>query len=67
MTAYNESLGPPFIWKILFAFVFLEYLNSYICFIFFTIIVVFFYYHYIFWLSLHLDEFMKVFTFFDAG
>ena len=43
MTAYNESLGPPFIWKILFAFVFLEYLNSYICFMFFTIIFFFFF------------------------
>ena len=68
MTAYNESLEPPVIWRLLFAFVFLEYLNTYICFIFFRNILVHkLLFVVVFWLSLHLDEFMRVFPFFDAG
>ena len=68
MTAYNVSLGPPVIWRLLFAFVFLGYLATYICFIFFANILVYnLLFFIVFWLSLHLDEFMKVFPFFDAG
>ena len=60
MTAYDESSGPLAIWTLLFAYVFLEYLNTYICFIFFGNILVFFFffslslgYHYIiFWCRL---------------
>ena len=68
MTAYFKSLGPPVMWRFLFAFVFLEYLNTYICFLFFTNILV----HklllfIVFWLLLHLDEFMRVISFSDAG
>ena len=60
MTAYDESLGPPVIWR-LFAFVLLEYLNTYTCFIFFTNNLVYKLLFFIaFWLSLHLDEFMRV-------
>ena len=40
MTAY-ESTGPPVTWKLFVAFVFLEYLNAFICFIFFTNILVY--------------------------
>ena len=68
MTAYDESLEPPVIWRLLFAFVFLEYLNTYNCFIFFTNILVYKLLFFIaFWLSLHLDEFMRVFPFFEVG
>ena len=68
MAAYDESLGPPVIWRLLFAFVLLEYLNAYICFIFFRNILVYkLLFFVVFWLSLHLDEFMRVFPFFDAG
>ena len=68
MTAYNESLGPPVLWKLLFAFVFLGYLTTYICFTFFTNIL--FYkllFFIVFWLSLHLDEFRRVFPLLDAS
>ena len=68
MTAYDESLGPPVIWRLLLAFVFLECLNTYICFIFFkNILVDKLLFFDVFWLSLHLDEFMRVFPFFEAG
>ena len=68
MAAYDESLGPPVIWRLLFAFVLLEYLNAYICFIFFRNILVYkLLFFVVFWLSLHLDEFMRVFPLFDAG
>ena len=68
MTSYDGSLGPPVIWRLLFAFVFLEYLNTYICYIFFRNILVYkLLFFVVFWLSLHLDEFMMVFPFFDAG
>ena len=68
MTAYDESLGPPVIWRLLLAFVFLECLNTYICFIFFkNILVDKLLFFIVFWLSLHLDEFMRVFPFFEAG
>ena len=68
MTAYDESLGPPVIWRLLFAFVFLECLSTYICFIFFkNILVDKLLFFIVFWLSLHLDEFMRVFPFFEAG
>ena len=68
MTAYDESLGPSVIWRLLVAFVFLEYLNTYICFIFFTNILIYKLLLFIFFrLSLHLDKFMRVFPFFDAG
>ena len=67
MTAYDESSGPHAIWR-LFAFVFLEFLNTYICLILFTNILVYKLLSFIVcWLSLHLDEFMRVFPFFDAG
>ena len=52
MTAYDESTGPPVIWRLLFAFVFLEYLNNCICFIFSTIFLV---YKLLFSLSLGCD------------
>ena len=68
MTAYNESLGPPVIWRLLFAFAFLGYLSTYFCFIFFTNILVYKLLFFIgFWLPLHLDEFMRVLPLFDAG
>ena len=68
MAAYDESFGPPVISRLLFAFVFLEYLNNYICFLFFTNILFYKLLFFIaFWRSLHLDEFMTVFPFFDAG
>ena len=68
MTSYDGSLEPPVIWRLLFAFVFLEYLNTYICYIFFRNILVYkLLFFVVFWLSLHLDEFMMVFPFFDAG
>ena len=68
MTAYNKSLGPPVIWRLLLAFVFLGCLTTYICFIFFTNILVYKLLFFIaFWLSLNLDEFMRIFPFFDAG
>ena len=41
MTAHDESKEPSVIWRLLFAFVFLEYLNTYICVIFFTNILVY--------------------------
>ena len=65
MTAYDESLGPPVvIWRLLFAFVFLEYLNTYICFLFFKNILVHkLLFFIVFWLSLHLDEFIRFFHF----
>ena len=67
MTEYHESSGPPAIQRF-FAFVFLEFLNTCICLIFFTNILVYkFLFFIIFWLSLHLDEFMRLFPFFDAG
>ena len=67
MTVYDENSGPPTIWR-LFAFVFLGFLNTYICFIFFTSILVYKLLSFIVcWLSLHLDELMRVFPFFDAG
>ena len=68
MAAYDESSEPP-IWRLLFAFVILEYLNTYNCFIFFINILVYklLFFVVVFWLSLHLDEFMRVFPFFDAG
>ena len=67
MTSYDENLGPPVIWRLLFAFLFLGYLATYICSIFFTNILVYKLLLFaVFWLSLHLDEFMKVFPFFDA-
>ena len=40
MTSYDESLGPHVNWRLLFAFVFVECLNTYISFIFFTNILV---------------------------
>ena len=68
MAAYDESLGPPITWRLLFAFVFLEYLDTYICFIFFRNILVYkLLFFAVFWLSLYLDEFMRVFLFFDVG
>ena len=68
MAAYDEGLGPPVIWRSLLAFVFLEYLNTFICYIFFTNILVYKLLLFIvFWLSLHLGEFMRIFPFFDAG
>ena len=68
MTEEDESLGPPVIWRLLSAFVFLEYLNIYICFIFFTNILVYkLLFVIVFWLPLHLDEFIRVFPFFDVG
>ena len=64
MAAYDESFGPPIISRLLFAFVFLEYLNTYICFLFFTNILVYkLLFFIVFWRSLHLDEFMTVFPF----
>ena len=68
MAAYYENLGPPVIRWLLFASVFLEYLNAFICFTFFKNILVYKLLFFVaFWLLLHLDEFMKVFPFFDAG
>ena len=32
MTAYDERLGPPVLWRLLFEFVFSGYLTTYICF-----------------------------------
>ena len=64
MTVYDQSLGSPVVWGLLFAFVFLEYLNTYICFIFFRNILVHkLLFFIVFWLSLHLDEFMRIFHF----
>ena len=64
MTAHDKSTEPPLIWRLLFTFVFLEYLNNYICFIFFTNILVYkLLFFIVVWLSLHLDEFMRVFHF----
>ena len=40
MTAYDENSGPTAIWR-LFAFVLLEFLNTYICLIIFTNILVY--------------------------
>ena len=60
MIAYNESLRPPVLCRLLFAFVFLGYLTAYICFIFFINILVYkLLFFIVFWLSLHLDEFMR--------
>ena len=68
MTGYDERTGPPVIWRFLFAFMFLEYLNIYICFIFFTYILVFkLLFFIVFTLSLQVDELMRVFPFFDAS
>ena len=68
MNALDESTGPPVIWRLLFTFVFLEYLNIYICFIFFTHILVYkMLFFIVFTLSLHSYEFMRGFSFFDAG
>ena len=68
MTGYDECTGPPVIWRFLFAFMFLEYLNTYICFIFFSNILVFkLLFFIVFTLSLHVDELMRVFPFFDAS
>ena len=65
MTAYNESSGPPVIWRSLFAFAFLEYLNTYNCFKFRTNILVYkLLFFIVFRLSLHLGEFMRFFHFF---
>ena len=64
MTGYNESLGPSVLWRLLFAFVFLGHLTTYICFIFFTnILVSKLLFFIVFWLSLHLDEFIRFFFF----
>ena len=68
MTGYDECTGPPVIWRFLFAFMFLEYLNTYICFIFFSNILVFkLLFFIVFTLSLHVDELMRVFPSFDAS
>ena len=63
MIAYDESTGSPVIWRSLIPFMFLEYLNTYICFIFFTNILVYkMLFFIVFRLSLHLGEFMRVFS-----
>ena len=68
MNALDESTGPLVIWRLLFTFVFLECLNIHICFIFFTNILIYkLLFFIVFSLSLPLDEFMRVFPFFDAG
>ena len=68
MTVYGKSTGPLIIWRLLFAFMSLEYLNTYICFTFFiTILVYKMLFFIVFSLSLHLDRFMRIFPFFDAS
>ena len=64
MTACDESLESSVIWRLLLVVVFLGYLTTYICFIFFTTIFVCKLLFFIaVWLSLHLDEFIAFFYF----
>ena len=68
ITECNESTGSPVIWTLLFAFVLLEFLNAYLCFIFYTNVLAYNLLFFItFALTLHLDEFMKVFPLFGAS
>ena len=67
MTAYDESTGLPVMWRLLVAFLFLKHLNTYVCFIFVVNILVYnLLLIIVFTLPLHLEEFMRIFPFFDA-
>ena len=68
MTACHENTRPPVIWRLLFTFVFLEYLKNYLCFIIFTNILIHkLLFFIVFTPLLHLDELIRVFPLLSHG